>query len=1685
MNAYNLFTYSVSKYSLTKLEDIIKVEQVGLRLNENGSNLGRTIQMCTNLQTLVDDFLDKLPLAAKDPQIEIGNDYNKICSLYTLLQENILLHDQIFQSNQCTPHFNKLLNILNDIGKYIQQLTTSQSSSKAQYFDGLNGNLTSVFDLYGKIITTAKKCETELSSEIPPIPDNERQISHQIAATLFTFEELLIQLYFFSTNSDVQKSDNYPKLQEFIQKVPEYRQTLLQTQLSDEQQLTTVLIDLFSEMANLSTILSKIQAQIPESSDFSNLSVTLVTLMQFLNETETKITTKYVQKISEELSNFYLEKKPLNPLIETAKTVLANIGAKIEKNFFYSSSPFVVSSYRSLSNFIEKVDDEKYEMKAIFLSSVVRLWCQVFSDSRTGEEILVSLLVQISSIMKILFIESNHENTEMNHFISKNLEKLDLSKLNETNYFLTAALNANNPDIDSDDFVSAQQLFFVSFSGLPIPLSKLASSCSSETVKAKLNDFVSDIQKVADSFSNWFNQFYLTVFSIIHFRSEMLVGSLSFPLLLLHSSDLHDIQHFVSEIRKINEMSPQIITGNICDVTGLVENIIEISKSGNDYVKCIRLNAESSFFPIYKMSVDAIAQIIVDIPQYMLSLGQDSLFDNSQIFIASLLASASVSLRFMSQNESFVDSCEPMIYQVLSPSFTFASFVCHFIEMNPQESVELPPLMSVVRESMRSLISALTSVEKVTNISENFNAFKKATSDLLLSVLQHKQPSLHYDIPDDVQQFRHLDSMSTSLQSSGLQSFAHFVLSVTKDANSSNVNDFRNKWFDATQEGIVNITKGIAQFKGEISKLLSDSQISRSSFVRSISSLSVSLASNESNYDKFVCSSVSELHRKLVSNSCDFLKDPNDHQSKLMRIHCCITEIASLLDISKLKEKEKDNFLASILKRAIVSLNIIRQKSDTCDLNDKLSAIDSIEELFAFSQVNNVEKVDLNDLLEKTVSGELSKPILDQFISTFSEQLLKLTPSQFSLLDSITDTDSVLDFLYDKSEEFGDNINSVFQHAKSREKTDKDKISASLNSMLLSASDASLLVNHSIKLGGFDKTTFSATFVSTSTKLFTALRQFCDTSFKICENQEADFLPDLRKINRRMSAQFDVFINTVEDPNSHLNDRECDDDQKTIEFKEKKCSCCSDISSVIVHVLRLLALSSRSLVTEMYDKERGEIEANINSSIDALQNSIDSVVSEAIGANPSDFSELTSHLRDKTKSLLNVSENLTFGPPSLASYPLMQPIEDFLSEANKIGSSVMILTNKIIIVPDPIASSRVPDDKALPHPPKEATLTMEQSIAKLLESQKNVQTSLTHFKSVVKDEFTSSDEIVSSIIDLRESSDTFVDSALLVSVATVNPLYQVEQQTSLHAFVNSLNGLQNSTKSRLMRSINFASNMADSISLFESSLNKTVETAEQSSADDGVDGDQAVDDVTRELNAAANVIDMMSKRLKEIEGQVNLEAFKGEDEFDEKSASTIDNIEAAADSLPAYLIAAADPILSSTSQILQKAKQVTTDLLKKFGKIENERGLINTAQNLSEAAELLLVCAEILVSGKDNSAEFKAITAARIINAAVAEFQCQVLQKLGADEGEIKGHINNVKKFSNSIVLRGEAIVAEKLNRSYENTPKKKMIFQRRLEQDTIVANCSAKLEMEEKLLKEFRYQQHRNYHSPVKEKKT
>ncbi|KAH0787667.1 hypothetical protein GPJ56_008400 [Histomonas meleagridis] len=80
------------------------------------------------------------------------------------------------------------------------------------------------------------------------------------------------------------------------------------------------------------------------------------------------------------------------------------------------------------------------------------------------------------------------------------------------------------------------------------------------------------------------------------------------------------------------------------------------------------------------------------------------------------------------------------------------------------------------------------------------------------------------------------------------------------------------------------------------------------------------------------------------------------------------------------------------------------------------------------------------------------------------------------------------------------------------------------------------------------------------------------------------------------------------------------------------------------------------------------------------------------------------------------------------------------------------------------------------------------------------------------------------------------------------------------------------------------------------------------------------------------------------------------------ATQNIQNLKAAEGTLPAFLISCATPIFAASSAIVKRAQEITAQLLANFGKIDNERGLIRAAQDLSEAAELLLICAEILVT---------------------------------------------------------------------------------------------------------------------------
>ncbi|KAH0803594.1 uncharacterized protein GO595_003559 [Histomonas meleagridis] len=904
----------------------------------------------------------------------------------------------------------------------------------------------------------------------------------------------------------------------------------------------------------------------------------------------------------------------------------------------------------------------------------------------------------------------------------------------------------------------------------------------------------------------------------------------------------------------------------------------------------------------------------------------------------------------------------------------------------------------------------------------------KSIDELLKIVLALPQPSLQYDVPDDVQEIKRFDSMASSLHSTALKQFAQFIVRSMKKSTNADVRSAMNQWFDATQVKVLEISDSSTKINNAITQLLTGSTNDRSSFIE--------------NFATFF----------------NLLESGRNSQPQLMKIYGYVAQILALSPISKLKQKEMNDYLAKILKKILISLSILRNKGNSIQLTDTLSTIYGLKELQAFYQISPQNDLNVNELLDLVITNRTTKELIDKYISIFSEKLLELIPNQFLALDRIRDGDTVCDFVYDKADIFREDVNQILQLAKTHN-TNDDLLSEPLKSMLLSASDAAVLTMHSLMLAGLAFTPLSATFVDCYSELSIALKEFTDLSFQISQKKTTDLSSELRRINRKMSKQFDAFINIVENPQQQSTEYS--------EFESTKNQMYTNLSTVIVQIARLNALVSTSLVPEMYTSSHEEIIENIQDSINQLNNSVSVVRSKAVGQSSTEIGSLMSQLETQVNTLIDISKKIDFNI-SFSPKPLYSPINDVCQITHKMAILGPSLTDRIVIEPDPVSASKIPSDYKIPALPKSAPSPSE-ALQDLTLAKRQVDEMMVNFKAIIDTTLATSGELLQQIEELNNVSNTFAEKALIMAVATVDSRYQVEQQTALHAFANAINSIQSAMKNRLLRVPTFAHDMEEAIQLYNTSIEKCMELAETASKIEiVVEEDESMNEVTRELNATANAIEAMSAKLKEFENQVNMEEIESE-EID--ATQNIQNLKAAEGTLPAFLISCATPIFAASSAIVKRAQEITAQLLANFGKIDNERGLIRAAQDLSEAAELLLICAEILVTGSEKDAEFKVIAASRIIKASIAALVSQVLVKGGDSEGIMSKHVKEVARYSDSVIARAEQIVDEKLNEEEAKKPQKKtnnpMI--RKLNMQQVVNQNRKQLQDEERTLYQFR----------------
>ncbi|KAH0793000.1 hypothetical protein GPJ56_003051 [Histomonas meleagridis] len=865
-----------------------------------------------------------------------------------------------------------------------------------------------------------------------------------------------------------------------------------------------------------------------------------------------------------------------------------------------------------------------------------------------------------------------------------------------------------------------------------------------------------------------------------------------------------------------------------------------------------------------------------------------------------------------------------------------------------------------------------------------------------------------------------------------------------------------NQWFNATQSKILSIDEAISKLSNALNQLLTAKTTDRSSLIEGFASLSVSLAVHENNFGKTIGPIVSRLHTKLIEIIHHTLELNHNSSAQFMKIYGNISQIHGLYPISRLKQSEIDDYLAKILKRIIFSLNTIRTKEKLTKTNDTLEVISALNHLKGFFQVFPQNEISIREILELVIRNKVTKDQLNEYILKFAEKLLQIIPDQFSKLSDLHDMDDICDLVYDKSEIFSEEVNKILLLVKEKSK-DNTIFADSLKTMLLNFSDVIILVMHSLIISGITFSPISATFTNCFSQLALDFGEFIEKTLSI-SNSSKDISPELRRINRKMTNQFDSLINIVE--NQEIYSLEANS-----EFEVIKNMLFANLSTLVVQVARLNALVSVALVPEMYKSHYKDIIQNINDITNQLKSSVSKVRSKAVGKTSTEIGSLMNELENKVNSVIQSTKKIDFNdifPPKV----LYLSVVDLCKVTLNMCKTGAALTDIVIIEPDKEAAGKVPGDYSVPQLPKVKSSPSE-ALQEINIAKRIVYKTTSNFKTLIETYSVASSELLDAIKSVRDATIKFIEKALIMAVVTVDSSSQVEQQTSIYSLVSALNDLQLATKNRLLRTPNFEQEMCDSIKMFDTTFEKCIKLADIASKIEIVVEDDSLDQVTKELNATSNAIELMTSKLKEFEEQVKRET---EFQIEEESHIDVSNLEAASGTLAAYLISAANPIFSASAAIVRRAKDITNKLLLSNKKIENERGLIKAAQELSEASELIIICAESLVNGNEADAEYKVIAASRIIKATIAALVSQVLLKGGDPEGIMNKLVKEVSQNADSVISRSKAIVQEKLDQEENARPKKGNVMIRKLNMQQRINEQLKLLQQEERNLYQFRH---------------
>jgi hypothetical protein len=1671
MSGFLQLSQAVCRYRLKPLNALIPEERVHLLLDRTGFAVNRTGIQIARLRPVLEKIIELIPTVATS-QAQILQQYNRISSLAGLFSESAREHDSFApESLKCVPLLDDAFTSLKQFYEDLGGASKLSGPALETTCDNLTDLAKNVLQRFSKVGQRLVALEKQVAAQVTHVDLKKFSHAHSSASILLDLEHTIVDFSFLSCNDSIAASEPYRMvIQRWLSILIGYCGTVFGQTLVDLPNLLATTSTFLVEQPSLPSVLALVENVIDDPKLFADAGSHTIRLLQDIHALESNawIVTDYTESTVQLITGVFLRKNQPQQLINALQKIIALFRHHIREGTVPEASHAEAACSAILTYF-----SNDPEMVSLASCSLIRAFLSTVSECGTGERILLSLSSEINRILAMLLQSIQDINRSAQEVYKNNLMLFDEGDLGEINYYAVAIENVASIQSSDAECVSTINQLSTLFGAVPNILRQMASGCPEPAVASRLNEIARRGEHLAISFYRWKGEMELCLTSTIMLRATAAYSTFSF----LHANQIELPEKLKGLVGTLGTYLPFIGPFKLFDaiaVDKVLTTMKELRPEALEFHHNIKNTAATS--PHVRLAHIAFPIIIREFPQLVSQLSTLQNITSHEVFICRMKSELAQAVSLMDFGLNASRKNLACLSGLLVLPFSMLLGTLETIDSSETYASTLRACAANMRPAIDAIWAIANSFHDedkepdLASLQQFVAALKQMLQELLSTVSKLPQPFLECEIPDALRELKAIEAMAAALPIE-FQAIAAIILDILKTRVEDDASRFLKAWIGAAAGGGADITIELTcrgMLDAGIRYLNKSPDENRGSILERIAYLSVAL-STPTSFGEPWDDHIAALHRQIIGWVPQILDQENGWEPLLRHVMGISETISGLQRFLPASPEERTQLLGQAIAKLLPALHGLRAHAQSPfpeNVVDALIALKDLEILYSLARDGAMLAV-VQGAFAQLAIGQLEE--FQGVIQTFAERAMSERTSDISQV-ATTAAGSLVDLMYGRAGAFREAADRVLAAARTGQATvhELTNILGDLNS---AAYEGAAVTLRSLSLANLTEVHGGA-YVEAFAELTSALAQFVPTTLGILGAPPDSCTAELRPLSRRMVRVYDRLVTLVESPPA--GQRPSDP------FGQLQLSFRAGLANLTQHIGRLGWAAVKSFVPEMYNRERAQVLPGIEAARLGLRNSAEQLLAKAVGVTREDFQALVTEFESTFEQWAHTASSLDFSDP-FAAAPLITELGPLAEVTQRLSALAAELTDHVIIQPDPAAAAQLPDDYSPPPPPDSTDPPPpDAAYADLLGCDRELRAALSAFRIVLGDSLAEGRVLQEAFAELKDSVDVFVGGALRMAVATRDPRLQVEQQTQIHAVADAFTGLRDALRARIMRAGDFDKEVDQGLTAFEASLAKMMTLGEAGSHVEEVAAvaapapveDVEEDEVSREFKASAFAIEEMAARLKQISDQVDQSALVEETD-DEAVADDAEkprmDLQAVEGSLPAFVISHANPVLEAAALILRRAQEITNQIMRDLGKIENEKLIIRCAQELSEAAALLLIVAELLIAGNDEEASFKVVTAARIIKASVSSLVAQVLVKGGDSEGIMNEHVKTVVIHTDKIIVRAESIMQEqaRAEEAKKKAAPNKMI--KRLNLSTRITDIRKKLQDDEKKLYQFR----------------